>query len=194
MSDYDRLVTEPSTSIAATMFPAEQNSLCSGKNPLQVMTGMSYDWASMATVVTNMNPTAPPTSRSDWYGAGSHWSAVARLPLRLWIPNYTYQQAIILLSDGLNTQDRWYGNGSSTSTSVDYRMYDTSGNGTCANIKAAGITIYTIQVNTGGDPTSTLLKNCASSSDKFFLLTSADQIVTAFNAIGTNLTKLRVAK
>jgi hypothetical protein len=49
-------------------------------------------------------------------------------------------------------------------------------------------------VNTGGDPTSTLLQNCASSSDKFYLLTSASQIVTAFTQIGTNLTQLRVAK
>jgi hypothetical protein len=73
-------------------------------------------------------------------------------------------------------------------------MYDSSnGLGTCANIKAAGITIYTIQVNTNGDPTSTLLQNCASSSDKFFLLTSAGEIVTVFQQIGTNLTKLRVA-
>ena len=73
-------------------------------------------------------------------------------------------------------------------------MYDSNGNGTCANIKGAGITIYAIQVNTGGDPTSTLLRNCASSSDKFFLLTSANQIVTTFNTIGTNLTKLRIAQ
>ena len=112
--------------------------------------------------------------------------------------NYKYQQVIILLSDGLNTQDRWYGNGSSTSTAVDHRMYDTDGDGTCANIKDAGITIYTIQVNTGGDPTSTLLQNCASNSagttDHFFLLTSADQLVTTFQTIGTNLTKLRVAE
>ena len=26
--------------------------------------------------------------------------------------NYTYREVIILLSDGINTQDRWYGNGS----------------------------------------------------------------------------------
>ncbi|HEY0223647.1 MAG TPA: pilus assembly protein TadG, partial [Pseudolabrys sp.] len=109
-------------------------------------------------------------------------------------PNYTYSQVIILLSDGLNTQDRWYGNGSDTSTQVDSRMYNSSGLGTCANIKAAGITIYTIQVNTGGDPTSTLLQNCASDSSKFFLLTSASQIVTTFNAIGTNLSNLYVSK
>jgi len=49
-------------------------------------------------------------------------------------------------------------------------------------------------VNTGGDPTSTLLQNCASSTDKFYLLTSADQMTATFNAIGTKLTKLRVAQ
>jgi hypothetical protein len=69
-----------------------------------------------------------------------------------------------------------------------------NGSGTCANIKAAGITIYTIQVNTGGDPTSTLLQNCATDTGKFFMLTSASQIVTTFQAIGTNLTQLRIAR
>jgi hypothetical protein len=54
--------------------------------------------------------------------------------------------------------------------------------------------LYTIQANTGGDPTSTLLQNCASSTDKFYLLTSADQMTATFNPIGTNLTKLRVAQ
>ena len=54
--------------------------------------------------------------------------------------------------------------------------------------------IYAIQVNTGGDPTSTVMQNCASSADKFFMLTTANQIVSTFQAIGTNLTKLRVAK
>jgi hypothetical protein len=73
-------------------------------------------------------------------------------------------------------------------------MYNATGAGTCANIKAAGITIYTIQVNTGGDPTSTLMKNCASDPSKFFLLTSANQMVSTFNTIGTNLAQLRLAK
>ena len=95
------------------------------------------------------------------------------------------------MSDGLNTQDRWY----TSQTAIDSRMYLTgSGTGTCANIKAAGITIYTIHVNTGGDPKSTLLQNCASSSDKFWMVTSASGLGTVFNTIGTNLTQLRVAK
>ena len=59
--------------------------------------------------------------------------------------------------------------------------------------KAAQITVYTIQVNTGGDPTSTLLQNCASDPGKFFLLTSAVQIVTTFGQIGTALQNLRLS-
>jgi hypothetical protein len=100
-------------------------------------------------------------------------------------PGYTYSQVIILLTDGLNTQDRWY----TSQNSIDSRQTST-----CNNIKAAGITLYTIQVNTGGDPTSSLLQSCASTSDKFYLLTSASQIISAFTAIGSNLTQLRVAK
>jgi hypothetical protein len=99
-------------------------------------------------------------------------------------PNYKYSQIIILLTDGLNTQDRWY----STASSIDTREQKT-----CDNIKAAGITIYTVQVNTDGDPTSTLLQNCASDSSKFFLLTSSVQIVSTFGQIGTALTNLRLA-
>jgi hypothetical protein len=100
-------------------------------------------------------------------------------------PNYKYTDIIILLTDGLNTQNRWY----TSQTSIDTRQATT-----CSNIKAAGITLYTIQVNTDGDPTSSLLQNCASDSSKFFLLTSASQIVTTFQAIGTNLTQLRIAQ
>jgi hypothetical protein len=98
--------------------------------------------------------------------------------------DYKYQTVIILLTDGLNTQDRWY----STASSIDTRQKKT-----CDNIKAAGITLYTVQVNTGSDPTSTLLQNCATDAGKFFLLTEAGQMVTTFGQIGTSLSKLRLA-
>jgi hypothetical protein len=91
---------------------------------------------------------------------------------------------IVLLTDGLNTQNRWY----SSQSSIDAREELT-----CANIKAAGILVYTVQVNTGGDPTSTLLQQCASDNNKFFLLTSADEIVSTFNTISTELSRLYVS-
>jgi hypothetical protein len=108
-------------------------------------------------------------------------------------PTYTYSQVIILLSDGLNTQDRWY----SAQTSIDNRMYYQSGgtvSGTCKNIKDAGIKVYTVQVNTGGDPLSTLLQNCASDPSMFFMLTSSSQIVATFNQIGTALSNLHLSQ
>lgn len=188
-SDYDRLVTAPSPSIPASLFPAEQNAYCSAE-----VAGLNYNWSAMKSQVDAL---APVGATNQPIGLVWGWqSLVGGGPLTAPAKSssYTYNDVIILLSDGLNTLDRWYGNGSSTNTSVDARMVDTGGNGTCANIKAAGITIYAIQVNTGGDATSTLLRNCASASDKFFLLTSANQIITTFDAIGTNLTKLRIAQ
>ena len=89
-------------------------------------------------------------------------------------PKYKYTQVIILLTDGLNTQNRWY----TSQTSIDTRQATT-----CANAKAAGIMLYTVQVNTGGDPTSTAAEELRDRTRrKFFLLTSANQIVATFTA------------
>ena len=105
--------------------------------------------------------------------------------------NYTYKEIIILMWDGMNTENRWY----VTQSQTDKRMYDSNGGpGTCANAKAAGITIYAIQVNTGTDPTSDVMRNCASGSDTFYEVKAASDLNTVFSAIGTNLTKLRVAR
>ena len=179
--NYDTNVVAPSTSNVATLFAAEQYSACP-----QAIMPLSYDWTGMATLVNNMSPNG---NTNQAIGLAHGWmSLVGGGPYPTppaMDPNYTYTQVIILLTDGLNTQNRWYSNQSS----IDARQQLT-----CNNIKAAGITLYTIQVNTGGDPTSSLLRNCASSSDKFFLLTTAGAILTTFNTIGTNLTKLRVAK
>ena len=193
-SDYDRLVTTPDPTNAASKFPAEQYSACP-----QAIMGLSYNWSDMSTLVDNMVANG---STNQPIGLVWGWqSLVGGGPFTApsMDSNYNYVQAIILLSDGLNTQDRWYGNGRDVSTSVDHRMVDTDGSGTCANFKNASTStvtniIYTIQVNTDGDPTSTLLQNCASSTDKFYLLTSASGIANVFNNIGTSLTKLRVAR
>jgi len=181
--NYDTNVVQPNTSMAGTLYTAEQYDPC----PQAVM-GLNYNWSSMTTLVNNMTPNG---GTNQNVGLQLGWMSLTgggpfTVPAK--DANYTYNEIIILLTDGLTTENRWYGNGSSQSSQVDARQQMT-----CDNIKATKITLYTIQVNTGGDPTSTLLRNCASSTDKFFLLTSASAIVTTFNTIGTNLTKLRVA-
>ena len=188
--NYDTNVVAPTTTTTATQFPAEQYSTC----PQSVM-GLNYNWSSMTTLVNNMSPNG---STNQNIGLALGWMSLTGggpFTVPAMDPNYTYQQVIILLTDGLNTQDRWYGNGSTTSTQVDARQYIT-----CDNIKNGGVTIYTIQVNTDGSPTSSLLQYCAGTragsgdSSKFFLLTSSSQIVSVFNQIGTQLSQLRIAK
>ena len=177
--NYDTNVVVPTTTVTATLFPAEQYSPC----PLQLM-GLNYDWTTMNSLVNQMTPGG---NTNQAIGLALGWqSLVGGGPFTApaMDPNYQYNQVIILLTDGLNTQDRWY----TDQASIDARQQLT-----CNNIRTAGITLYTVQVNTDGDPTSTLLQNCATDPSKFFLLTSASQIVTTFNAIGTNISKLRVA-
>jgi Flp pilus assembly protein TadG len=188
--NYDQNVTAPGSS-AASKFPADSQGGC----PPQSIMGLNYNWTTMSSMVDNMQPNG---GTNQPIGLVWGWqSLVGGGPLTAPVmdPNYSYTQVIILLTDGLNTIDRWYGNGSQQSPQVDSRMYKSSdGSGTCANIKAAGIELYTIQVNTGGDPTSTMLQKCATDSSHFFLLTDSSQIVTLFNQIGTKLSRLRVSK
>jgi von Willebrand factor type A domain len=147
--------------------------------------GLSYDWTAMNTLVGNMVANG---NTNQALGLQLGWMSLTGggpFTVPAMSPSYKYQQYIILLTDGLNTQDRWY----TDQASIDARQQLT-----CNNVKAAGITVYTIQVNTGGDPTSTLLQNCASDPSKFFLLTSATEIVSVFNQIGTQISMLHIAK
>jgi hypothetical protein len=177
----DTNVIPPTPANTDTMFAAEQYGSCP-----QALMPLSYNWSGMTTLVNNMSPGG---NTNQAIGLALGWmSLVGGGPFPTppaMDSNYQYQQVIILLTDGLNTEDRWY----TSQSSINARQAIT-----CANVKAAGITLYAVQVNTGGDPTSTLLQNCASDSSKFFLLTSSSQIITTFNQIGTALANLRVAK
>jgi Flp pilus assembly protein TadG len=159
------------------LYPAEQYSSC----PAAVM-GLSNDWTKLSSKIEEMQPNG---NTNQAIGLQMGWQSLTASPFAVPAldPNYTYTQVIILLTDGLNTEDRWYDNASSINARQEK---------TCANIKAANIVLYTVQVNTGRDPTSTLLQNCASDKNKFFLLTSADQMITTFNQIGTALSSLRL--
>jgi Flp pilus assembly protein TadG len=191
-NNYDQKATAPG-STAASKFPADQDDNC----PVQ-MKGLTYDWTSLNNLVDSMDPTGNTNQPIGLVWAWQSLVGGGPLTSPSKSSNYTYKEIIILMSDGLNTENRWTTKADSETDQqkkIDDRMYKKgSGDGTCANIKAAGITIYSIQVNTGGDPTSTIMQNCASDSDKFWEVKSAGDLGTVFNAIGTNLTKLRVAK
>jgi Flp pilus assembly protein TadG len=158
-----------------TLFPAEQYSSCN--TPLMAL---SYDWTALNNKIDAM---APAGNTNQAIGLAWGWQSLSQTsPLNApsLDPNFTYQQVIILLSDGLNTQDRWYGNAS---------PIDTRQQTTCNNAKAAGIVIYSVLVMAGN---STVLQNCATDASRYFALTNANQIITTFDQIGTSLARLHI--
>ena len=191
--DYDTKNTAPTSANAQTMVFAEEyisgsSKYCKvGNDPyMPPIMPLSYDWSALKTMIGTLQPTGNTNQGIGmawgWLtlGTGAPFNAPAKDTA-----NYTYKEAIILLSDGLNTQNRWY----SSASQIDARQKIL-----CDNAKAAGVTIYTVQVNTGGDPTSTVLKYCASGADKFFEVKQANQTLSVFNSIGQSLAKLRIAK
>jgi Flp pilus assembly protein TadG len=177
--DNDIKNTAPNVNTKATLFPAEQYGSC----PAQLLP-LTYNWIALDDKVDDLFPKGNTNQ-----GIGIAWAfqALTGSPFAIPAkdPTYKYNDVIILMSDGLNTQNRF----STYRASIDAREL-----AACTNAKNAGITIYTVQVNTGGDPTQAVMKNCASSADKFTEIKQANQLVSTFNSIGVALSNLRIAQ
>jgi Flp pilus assembly protein TadG len=65
----------------------------------------------------------------------------------------------------------------------------------CDNIKAKGITIYTVGFNIGSDKTATdFVKACATSPQHVYLPSGGTALKDAFKAIGQEISRLRISK
>jgi Mg-chelatase subunit ChlD len=178
--NYDTNVVAPSTATPATLYVPESYSSCP-----QAAMALNYNWSVMTSLVSNLSPAG---NTNQGLGLQLGWLSLTQNPV-LNAPSknsgITYADHIILLTDGLNTENRWY---------TDQASIDAREAMLCQNVKNAGVTLWTIQVNTDGDPTSTLLQKCATDSSKFFLLTSADQIISTFDNISFKITQLHLSK
>jgi len=182
------VATDPNLSNRAKQFPAENYSDC----PTAILP-LTYDWTALKAKVEAMDPEG---NTNQSIGMAWGWlSLLQQLPFNAppEDPNFQYTKAIVLLSDGDNTQNRF----SSSASQIDARQRIL-----CDNIKAVTdpktlkpvFTIYTIQVNTNNDNTSSVMSYCASNSGTYFSATTASGIDSAFSAIGSALSKLRIAK
>jgi hypothetical protein len=174
--------TKPTTpSGASTNFPAENSTSCVPS----VMKGtLGYDWTALHNSVDAMTAGG---STNQVIGLAWGMQALTQgTPLNAPAFDPDATNVIILMSDGLNTQNRWYGDGSSQNAQIDARMALA-----CTEAKARNIEIYTILVMAGN---STVLQNCASSPSKYFALTTAGAIITTFNQIGQQLANLHLSR
>jgi hypothetical protein len=164
---------------------ADQDQSC----PVAKVLPLTYNWSNVNATINSM--TAQGATNQT---LGLQWGWLSLLQQSpMYAPaepsGSTYQHIIVLFTDGLNTGDRWYGDFSNQSSQVDTRMKKL-----CDNIKAGGVTLYTVQIDTDGAGQSAVLPYCASGSSNFFMLTQPSQIAAAFSQIGTSISKLHVAK
>ncbi len=187
--DYDITNTTPNTSVSDSLFPAENNQYC---NTGSSVTTLSYNWTALSNQINAMNAYG---ATNQAIGMEHGWQTLTPgMPYGAPTVPANTSRYIIIVSDGLNTMDRWYGDGSTENTTQDGYI-DTRMNSVCTAAKADGITVYSIYVNIGGsDGNSAPLQNCASDSTKFFALTTTSAIVTTFNQIAQQITNVRVSK
>jgi hypothetical protein len=185
--DNDISNVAPSTAVGAdtapsTKFYAEQWADCLPAT----ITPMSYAWSDLKNQIDAMTPSG---NTNQAVGLAWGWQSLSTTNGPIMAPakdsTHIYQDYVVLLSDGLNTQNRWYTNASN----IDARQELL-----CQNVKDSGVKIFTIQVNISSkDPTSQVLQDCASDGN-FQMITSATQTADAFQNILTQISQLRIAK
>jgi Flp pilus assembly protein TadG len=171
------------TGTPSTRFYAEQWSDCL---PATVG-GMSNNWSDLKNQITNMSPSG---NTNQAVGAAWGWQTLNTANGPFQAPakdaNYVYQDYLVILSDGMNTQNRW----STTQSAIDARQEIL-----CQNIKNAKITVFTIQVNiNSADPSSQVLSDCASGTNNFQMITASSQTASAFQNVLSQIAKLRISQ
>ncbi|MBR1223241.1 pilus assembly protein [Bradyrhizobium sp. U87765 SZCCT0131] len=175
----------PSPLLTPTLFPAEQYDAC----PIE-LTPLTDVLSGSTTLINQINKMQPSGNTNQVIGLAWAWlSLLNQSPLNapLKDPNYIYNDVIILLSDGDNTQNRT----SSNVSSIDARQRLL-----CDNIVPSGTApapmLFTIQVDTDGTANSSVMQYCGKSG--FQRTTTGSGISDAFDKIATSLSKLRIAQ
>lgn len=113
-------------------------------------------------------------------------------------------KAVIIMTDGEfnapycnGVTARWYNASSSASNNCDPDNGEPYGQSRalCDAMKAKGIIVYTVgfQISSGGGAEG-LLQYCASTASGFYNAGSGTELSQAFNAIGRDITKLRISR
>ncbi len=187
--DHDSSNEQPSS--GDSLFPAA-NTNCVSSQVLPIPSSWTVSqWTTLSTAVTNMDAG---TSTNQAIGAAHGWQMLTPgSPYGTPAVPQSVTRVMILFSDGLNTRDRWWGDGA-TENSTEDGYIDGRTAATCTAAKADGVVIYAIFVHIGTNGNSATLQNCASSTDKYYDLTSSASIKTAFQDIAQKITNLRVSQ
>jgi Flp pilus assembly protein TadG len=160
---------------SATLFPAAACSTLAKAVPL------TTDWNALNTMVDTMTPVG---STNVTIGMMWAWHALtSNEPLTQGsAPRPDVEKVIVLLTDGLNTANRFTTNPSQ----IDARTA-----AVCTNIKAANIKLFTVRVIEGN---LSLLQGCATTPTMFYDVQVASQLKDVFASIAASLSGARLSK
>lgn len=171
----------PTAEVPNTMVWAEQYGSC----PASMM-GLSNNWTELKNKIDALYPAGNTNQPIGLAWAWQTLTAGGPFVYPAEGPGYRYQKAIVLMSDGLNTENRW----STNVNTINARQATM-----CSAIWDKEIIIHAIQVNTDNDPTQTVMKNCAIATGGIFReIKNANELGNVFEEIITQLSKLRIAK
>ena len=173
LEPYNVQDTTP-TSDKNTWYPAVMSSL----TPIQPLTS---DWTALNAKIDMMKAYGK-TNLTIGLVWGWHALTSSEPLTEATAPSANITKIMVFLTDGQNTQDRWTTN----STAIDTRT-----KAVCANIKAAGIKLYTVRVMDGN---KTLLQNCASDPTMYYEVNNSNQMASVFSQLAGDLSTLRIAK
>jgi Flp pilus assembly protein TadG len=190
---FDTTSDVVANSPTGAMAPAEQYSDC----PVSMlgMTGVKTGKTTLLDKIDDMIPVGTTNQSVGMFWAWQTLKTSGPFAAPSKNSSYQYMDTIILLTDGLNTENRWdsgcSGWGCSHEPAVDARQALL-----CGNIKTSGVKVFAIQVATDGDAISDVTKNCTSepnNTNYFSYITSASQMSVKFQNIFKELAKLRVS-
>lgn len=142
---------------------------------------LTSDWNALEGMIDGMNPAGTTNVTIGmmwaWHALTSNEPFTQAQAVR---PDV--EKVIVLLTDGLNTQNRF----TTVASQIDARTA-----AVCDNIKKANIRLYTVRVIEGN---LALLQGCASAPNMFYDVQAASQLKDVFASIAASLSGARLAK
>jgi len=159
----------------ATLFPVADCGSLAKTLPL------TSDWTALENMVDGMTPSG---MTNVTIGMAWGWHALTQgEPLtQAQAVKSDVEKVLILLTDGLNTANRFTTNPSQ----IDKRTETV-----CDNVKKAKIRVFTVRVIEGSVD---LLRNCATASNMFYDVQVASELKDVFTSIAASLSGVRLAK
>lgn len=190
--DHDSSKVQPVNADPDTQFPPANVPTCVASSVVPIPASWTASqWTTLKSAVTAMDAGG---STNQAIGVAHGWQMLTPgAPYTTPAVPDGMTRVLIVFSDGLNTQNRWWGDGGTENTTEDGYIDDRT-EATCTAAKADGIVVYSIYVHIGSNGNSSTLQNCASSSDKYYDLTTSASIKEAFKDIAQKITNLRVSQ